>query len=365
MPKCFSLFIFYFLIGFLFQLQSAGAVAPAAETAMIPSCDPVSEFLENLEEGRDPAFCAEWNPEFAYHGYRCCLKKSAKTRRIASRCAPKRRKWSYCDEMTPAQKQYIEEVSAGASHDFLFQLGQALGRRGSQAYCDVTDGFLAWGRPLVATPLNRILLRAPQKCTYFGTDEMIGLLEWLGREIGKVYSAPEFAGTRLLVGDLSAPRGGCLSGRGGRRGHRSHTSGLDVDLGFFSVKKGGASDAIPGSFSRQFDAKTNWWLLKKVFSNPYVCIQAIFLDRRLIHALSKVASKDPEWLEYRKVIRHVRGHRNHFHIRIGSHLGAAGCKVEEEILLEEEEEIEADDEAQLYPELNSEPTRGSAPDMHP
>jgi murein endopeptidase len=315
-----------------------------------------------LEAGRNPRFCAEWNPDFTYQGYRCCPKKTGSSRLRAGWCSPQRRKTHYCNEMTPAQKHYIDEISSEKRGDLLSLIRQEIGKKGVQSNCEVTDGFLAWGRPLVATSLNHILLRAPQKCLYFGTDEMIAMMEWLGREVGSQYSTPEFSGVRLLVGDISAPRGGCLSGRGGRRGHRSHTSGRDVDIGFLIAKKGVKS---PGSFQRQFDAKTNWWLLKKLFSNPFVCIQSIFLDQKLIRSLSKIASIDQDWIIYRRFIRHVRGHRNHFHVRIGQHPGEAGCKEEEEIYFEDEEEIEAEEGAFLYPELNWEPTRGSASLLHP
>ncbi|MBI3534599.1 MAG: penicillin-insensitive murein endopeptidase [Deltaproteobacteria bacterium] len=208
-----------------------------------------------------------------------------------------------------------------------------------QAFCEVNSGFLANGRPLLPSQMNKIEFKSPQKCTYFGTNAMIDMLDWLGREVHKEYFSEQFSDAKLVVGDISAPRGGCLSGLGGRRGHRSHTTGQDVDLGFLLVKGGKYS---AGRFNQVFDAQTNWWLLKKLFQNPYACIQKIFLDRKLIQKLARFAKADPKWSDVKKIIKHVRGHRNHFHIRIGNAAGKPGCPSEPAFL--DEEDVEEEEE---------------------
>jgi hypothetical protein len=98
--------------------------------------------------------------------------------------------------------------------------------------------------------------------------------------------------------------------------------GRDVDLGFLVAKKG--IDVQP-RFHRQFDPKMNWWLIKKLFKNPITCVQVIFLDRRHIHSLQRFARFDPDWEAYRHYIRHMPGHQNHLHVRIGDWPGEAGC----------------------------------------
>jgi murein endopeptidase len=165
---------------------------------------------------------------------------------------------------------------------------------------------------------------------------MVGMLEWVGRQVAATY--PEDPGIHLNVGDISAPRGGCLSGRGGRRGHKSHTSGQDADVGFLVARPGHAS---PDMFVREFDAKTNWWLFKRVFHNPYACVKVIFLDRRLIAKLGKAVKDDPEWATLRRYIKHVPGHRNHFHVRVGTTPGQPGCPVDP--TPDEDEDISAED----------------------
>jgi len=99
-------------------------------------------------------------------------------------------------------------------------------------------------------------------------------------------------------------------------------NGQDADLGFLKVEpnREGA-----GRFSREFRVAENWWLLKKIFSNPIACVKVVFLDRRHIRKLKKFAGSDPMWSRLSPFIRHVRRHHDHFHIRVGDKSGAPGC----------------------------------------
>jgi murein endopeptidase len=197
-----------------------------------------------------------------------------------------------------------------------------MGRHGDQAYCTVNNGFLAHGRPVLPTPLNRIVLRSTDRCTNFGTDHMVGLFEWVGRQVAKQYSDEKTSGVRLVVGDVTAPRGGCLAGRNGPKGHASHTTGQDADVGFLTVHPGRES---PLQFHTAFDAKANWWLIKQIFKNPYACVKVIFLDKKLIRKLGKAARADEDWNKYWRFIRHMPSHKNHMHVRIGDGPGQPGC----------------------------------------
>jgi murein endopeptidase len=298
-------------------------------------CDPFSEFVAASPGGPDLGLCAEASPEFAHRGGICCPKHIIRRRR-ATACDPKRAKSSYCDERSASQREYAADAASGKLGDLMAYLSRELARpRREQAYCSVNEGFLVAGREIVPMPANRLQLRNAKRCVDYGTDEMAAMLEWVGRQVASAYPGPAYSGVRLVVGDVSAPRGGCLSGRRGRRGHASHTSGQDVDIGYLTVKSG--RDSPPG-FHRQFDARTNWWLIKQFFANPYVCTKVIFLDRRWIRLLPKAAAGDPAWPHIRSFIRHVRGHRDHLHVRIGNGPGQPGCNtdIENEVNLEEE-----------------------------
>jgi murein endopeptidase len=291
---------------------------------------PVSEFMIDANAGAPINVCSEWNPEFVHNGNRCCATPQAPTRRRRRRshklqCAPERRKFTFCNEMTEDQRIYLKGTNGGLVPDMLELLTHDFGRNGQQSYCTVNNGFLVHGRPLVPSATNGIKLRSPERCVFFGTDRMVAMTEWLGRQVKKQYSTPEYSKMHLLVGDISAPRGGCL-------GHASHTSGLDVDIGYLVANKNRSS---PESFVNDFDAKNNWWLIKQVLSNPYTCVKVIFLDKRNIRKLEKAARGDPDWIKYRKFIRHVPAHRNHMHVRIGDFPGAPGCNATDQELNED------------------------------
>jgi len=323
---------------------------PMTSPQFVP-CDPVSDPAESSRpEEPAPAFCADWNPDFSHNGHRCCATYVLTRRKNANKCAPTRYKTSYCDEMTEEQRRYTDLANAGKLGDVLTLVSSEMGRRGDQAFCSVNNGFLAHGRRLVPSPINRIQLRSPQRCLEFGTDGMVGLLEWVGRQVGKQYSEPAFAGVKLTVGDMSAPRGGCLWGRHGRRGHASHTSGQDADLGFLVAKHGKES---PLQFHRQFDAKLNWWLIKQIFKNPFACVKVVFLDQRHINKLVKVAHADEDWLNMRRFIRHMPGHRNHLHLRIGDGPGQPGCTADSKPELETEEFNDTGEGGTMLDELRS------------
>lgn len=305
---------------------------------------PISEFLEAtfedpiLKQTRimDLGFCEEWNPDFVFNQRRCCAVFVAGRRaRNLNKCPPQRYKNSYCNERTPEQVEYTKKGEAGQLPDVLELIKLSQSRRGLQAYCTVNNGFLVNGRALIPSPINRVELRSPTRCINYGTDSLIGLLEWLGREVAAQYSAPEYSKLKLLVGDSTAPRGGCLWGRSGRRGHASHTTGQDVDVGFLTPIRGKAS---PASFHRQFDVPSNAWLLRKIFSNPFGCVKVVFLDRRHIAKLDRALGDDAEWDRIRRFVRHSPNHRNHFHIRVGHGPGQPGCEPNAQPELEEEED---------------------------
>jgi murein endopeptidase len=279
----------------------------------------------DMDLGLGGNFCEEWNPDYKFKGKQCCGPVAWKYRRRGIKCDPSRSKRSFCGEATPEQLAYIDILTRDPSIDVLELIDEAKDKPLQQAYCNYADGFLAWGRPLLPNPRNRIVLRRPDRCVNFGTDAMVAMIEWLGRDLAKRH---ENQNTQLLVGDISAPRGGCLSGRGGRRGHKSHTQGRDVDLGFIFAQGVDKAGRQPGNFQKKFEPEANWEFLKRVFENPYACVKVVFLDRRHISKLAKHATKldDPAWMKYRRFLQHARGHQNHYHIRIGDQPGAPGCQ---------------------------------------
>lgn len=250
--------------------------------------------------------------------------------------------------MTPEQKGYIESVKTGKIPDVLQLIKTEVGSQGEQAFCSAHDGFLAFGRPLVPTPQNRLLLRVPELCFHFGTDPMIGMIEWLGREVARKYPTKDYSGVHLVVGDISGPRGGRLFGPSGRRRHLSHTSGQDADISFLSAKSGQAS---PPRFFQEFHVEQNWWMIQSILNNPFACVKVIFLDRRHKAKLARALKNDPTWKKLQRFVQHQKYHYNHFHVRIGKGPGGPGCspnaRPEQEVEIDDDDEKEDSVEASL------------------
>ena len=277
--------------------------------------------IQSDEKELLPSFCREWNPDFEYKGGRCAFNLSGVKRKKVKGCNVNRRQFSYCGDMTPSQVAYTQRLSSSRNVDAL-TLITGSEHNPDQAMLSVNDGFLVDGRRLVPTSYNHLALRFPSRCTNFGTDAMAGMLDWLGHEVGKTYSGKKFSKVKIVVGDVAAPRGGCLWGHNQRVCHKSHKNGQDADVGYLVAKPGLPS---PVEFHQVFDAKTNYWFIKKVFNNPYACVKFVFLDRRNIKKLSRVAGSDPEWQVIKRYIQHAAGHHNHFHVRVGNGPGRPGC----------------------------------------
>jgi murein endopeptidase len=297
----------------------------------------------------DDAFCSQWNPDYSSKSSTCCRPTRGKRGRMLP-CDLRRVKWSFCDELTQEQHETLQRSVDELPRDPLPEIElrlmeQDLGSLRRQAYCSIGNGFLVQGRPVIPSEENRLIVKNPRRCTQFGTDLMVAMLEWTGRQIARDYPSENGKSAYMILGDLSAPRGGCISGRRGRRGHKSHTNGKDVDLGFLAYR---TPAQVHAPFDRRFDPAMNWQMLKRVFENPYVCIKSVFVDRAHIKKLRQWVQKqgDPDWARLGPLIRHVRSHRGHFHIRIGEGPGLPGCPEFQQIEGEEDEEMDGEELSQ-------------------
>ena len=121
----------------------------------------------------------------------------------------------------------------------------------------------------------------------------------------------------IVVGDISDEDGGRL------KRHQSHQGGRDVDLGFF-FKAGTAQQFVPGT-AANFDLAKNWALVRALVTCTDV--ETILLDTRIQRMLYKYAmgiGEDQAWLNEvfffargskSAIVKHVPGHRNHYHVR--------------------------------------------------
>ncbi len=161
----------------------------------------------------------------------------------------------------------------------------------------------------------------------FGTDEAVAMVAWACAQIVRLY--PDTM--PMVVGDFSKEGGGRL------RPHKSHQSGRDVDLGFFllgNARLAYFKDATPTNL----DWEKTWSFVELLIATGQV--EYIFIDRSLHKLLYSEAVRrgwDEEELARlfeaplggeagRGLIRHVRGHKTHMHVRFVCAAGDEECK---------------------------------------
>ena len=156
----------------------------------------------------------------------------------------------------------------------------------------------------------------------YGTPEMIDVLQTAAEEMAWLLPDAE----PLMVGDISAPKSGKLSG------HRSHRGGLDADLGLYwkdgSMVLGGSSAAM----ARRIDPEANWYLIRSMLDTGEV--ERILLDQRIVNTLRRwtvdhghLTAEQADRIFWRKsddptpwtldgVVHHYPGHESHMHVRV-------------------------------------------------
>ncbi len=173
-------------------------------------------------------------------------------------------------------------------------------------------GYLVNGVALKDSP--RIKSRPKRN---LGTPEMVGAIE---RGVDAVHKA--FKKTqRLAVGDLSRQGGGPF------RPHVSHQSGRDADIAYYT-RDGQDQAALRRVTRRTIDAGRTFTLIQSWLAAG--AVEYVFVDYRLQQPLyeyardvAKVPAAQLEaWFQYPRgkrarngVIRHLRGHADHMHVR--------------------------------------------------
>ncbi len=145
----------------------------------------------------------------------------------------------------------------------------------------------------------------------WGTELVIRSIERAVREVRRCF--PDTP--RLRVGDISRDKGGWL------RPHRSHQSGIDVDVGYYyRIPVGWYEKAT----ANNLDLPRTWAFVRAFIEGGNV--DTIFMDltvQRFVKAyvatLPKEEQPGEEWfqspLKKDTAIRHAWGHMTHFHVR--------------------------------------------------
>ncbi len=128
-------------------------------------------------------------------------------------------------------------------------------------------------------------------------------------------------GPRVHVGDISKKGGGKL------KPHRSHQKGVDVDIGLVHKGMLAGEKRFVAANPQTLDVARTWALIKAFADTKEV--RAVFLDYDVQKTLYEYARRTgvrsdtlDELFQYPRgkghahgLIRHWRGHKNHFHVR--------------------------------------------------
>jgi len=156
----------------------------------------------------------------------------------------------------------------------------------------------------------------PDRGTFYGTQEMMDIIEIIGRKMNQ-------SSDKLYVGNVSKMQGGRLPPS------VSHQIGMDADLGYPTphgqVKFPIVVDRQKRLFNTYaYSTQKTYELFKYLVSQNDVIVARIFSDQQIINDLCSYAKRNREFegsqaAIARKVfntLSHVDGHGDHFHMRL-------------------------------------------------
>ena len=175
-------------------------------------------------------------------------------------------------------------------------------------------------------------LMRPTRGRNFGHPDLVKFIENLSQTTHIKY------GEVLLIGDLGQPRGGPTPS-----GHRSHQTGLDVDI-WYLLSKQAATRNLNFNERESWNApsvliaKSNTMDIHQWFSNHEEILGLAALqpevDRIFVHASVKrqlcLNKSNASWL---RKIRPWWGHDDHFHVRLTCPFNNKNCTPQEPLPL--------------------------------
>ncbi|MCP5420960.1 MAG: penicillin-insensitive murein endopeptidase [Gammaproteobacteria bacterium] len=195
----------------------------------------------------------------------------------------------------------------------------------AQAIGFYSAGCLAGGRALPLQGQGYQVMR-PSRNRYYGHPVLITFIESLGRQAAG-------RGERLLIGDMSQPRGGPMD-----YGHASHQIGLDVDVWFEQAAPGQTltrqetegKAMISTVLASQGRINPQRWspryrdILMLAASDPRV--ERIFVNPIIKQTLCQSDRGNTTWMPK---IRPWWGHDAHFHVRLRCPAGSPQCRPQD------------------------------------
>lgn len=283
--------------------------------ALVASCtsEPAPSLAVHARRPEEPAPAApEDRGEVRYH-----INRGATLRRIANLY-----KLDY-SEIYALNPRLSREEELGANTEVVVY------RRGSETSESVGlphDGRLVGGMPMLEGPGRRL---TNERWKMWGTRSTVLTLDRVLRLWAERYpNAPE-----VLVGNLSAREGGPLVP------HKTHQSGRDADLSYVARWDGRSEVNWQHMTAENLDADLTWKLLRLLDAEAEV--EVFYADRSIQRALltyakNKRLMSNAELQRFLEVapgatragalVRHVPGHRDHFHVRFRCPTGERRCR---------------------------------------
>ena len=173
------------------------------------------------------------------------------------------------------------------------------------------------------------LVMHAERVRSFGHPALIQFIKKLSQNLYR-----EKLGT-LLIGDLAQPRGGPLSS-----GHKSHQTGLDVDIWFDQLEDLGDEPPLPEEM-KEISARSvlavdteglnpQMWTPKKISilqeATQYAEVDRIFINPAIKRELC-IKYQGKPWL---RKLRPWWGHDDHFHVRLNCPTTEKECGSKED-----------------------------------
>lgn len=207
----------------------------------------------------------------------------------------------------------------------------------------VHDDVSALGSLSVGIPNNGRLLNGtrPQDGALFevvapdfawGTEETVRFLTVAAEAVQKKHADTP----PLHLGHISRDKGGYLNP------HLSHQSGRDVDIGYYYTQKRAWYRRATWD---NLDVARTWTFVRALITHTDV--EMILIDgslQNLLRAHATKSGEDKEWLQRvfkgdgqrGAIIRHVRGHATHMHVRFFSPEAQRNAQIVYPLLVEEQ-----------------------------
>lgn len=171
----------------------------------------------------------------------------------------------------------------------------------------------------------------------WGTQETVDNIALAIEKVNKAFQNTP----KLYVGHISAQHGGRL------KPHKSHQAGRDVDLGYYYAN---GAPWYTTATAENLDKPRTWALVKSFIQDTPV--EMIFIDTSVQRVLKDYAAsigEDKKWLDEifqvgskggAPIIRHVKGHASHIHVRFFSPIAQASARVVAKYLPRKEQPVD-------------------------